>query len=188
MENRRIASPSQKRGGRGAIWPVGLAVLAALLLSLASPARAQETKLIGEFRAWKAYSFMEDGEKVCYMASSPTRQEGNYTRRGPVFVLITHRPADGTKNVVNMVAGYTYKEGEPVIARIGEQTFKLYTEKERAWATDDSTDEALIRAMRGGRRMIVKGVSWRGTKTKDTYSLLGFSRAHREISKLCKVK
>jgi hypothetical protein len=162
--------------------------LAVLLLSLSGAALAQETTLIGKFRAWSAYSFMEDGEKVCYMASSPSRQEGDYTRRGPVFVLITHRPADGTRNVVNMVAGYTYKEGEPVNVRIGEHNFKLYTEKERAWATDDLTDKALIKAMRGGRSMIVEGVSWRGTKTRDTYSLLGFSRAHKEISRLCKVK
>ena len=35
--------------------------------------------------------------------------------------------------------------------------------------------------------MTVKGISGRGTKTTDTYSLKGFTAAYRTIGKACKV-
>ena len=43
-----------------------------------------------------------------------------------------------------------------------------------------------MRNMRAGANMIVRGKSWRGTNTKDTYSLLGFTAALRAINKACK--
>ena len=33
--------------------------------------------------------------------------------------------------------------------------------------------------------MIVRGISSRGTNTKDTYSLKGFSAAYKAIKKVC---
>jgi hypothetical protein len=40
--------------------------------------------------------------------------------------------------------------------------------------------------MKRGEKMIVEGYSARGTKTKDTYSLAGFSNAYKAISAKCK--
>ena len=42
--------------------------------------------------------------------------------------------------------------------------------------------------MKRGERMIVDGKSSRGTATKDTYSLKGFSSAYRAISAKCNKK
>ena len=41
---------------------------------------------------------------------------------------------------------------------------------------------------RAGAEMVVTGTSWRGTETRDTYSLSGFSAAHKAISTACRVK
>ena len=43
-------------------------------------------------------------------------------------------------------------------------------------------------AMKGGKAMVVKGTSSRGTLTTDTYSLAGFTAAYAAIGKACKVK
>ncbi|MDX1424550.1 MAG: invasion associated locus B family protein, partial [Kiloniellales bacterium] len=48
-------------------------------------------------------------------------------------------------------------------------------------------DQAIVKAMRAGSSMVVKGTSSRGTVTTDTYSLLGFSKAYAAISKACGV-
>ena len=40
--------------------------------------------------------------------------------------------------------------------------------------------------MKRGEKMTVEGVSYRGTKTKDTYSLRGFTGAYRAISAKCR--
>jgi len=55
-----------------------------------------------------------------------------------------------------------------------------------AWSSDEKFDDILIKAMRRGTTMIVKGVSSKGTSTKDTYSLRGFTASHEVISKTCK--
>ena len=43
------------------------------------------------------------------MATQPTKSQGKYSRRDDVFLIVTHRPKDKTFDVVNVVAGYTYK-------------------------------------------------------------------------------
>jgi hypothetical protein len=39
--------------------------------------------------------------------------------------------------------------------------------------------------MQSGSQMIVTGISGRGAKTSDTYSLLGFTAAYNAINKAC---
>jgi hypothetical protein len=40
--------------------------------------------------------------------------------------------------------------------------------------------------MKAGKSLKVKGTSWRGTTTEDTYSLVGISAALAAIDKACK--
>ncbi len=142
---------------------------------------------IGEYKDWTAYSYKEGKNLVCYMASTPKKDEGNYKARGDIYAVITHRPADKSYNVVNFVAGYTYKQGSNVTVKIGTNTFNnLFTNGDNAWAPDSTTDKKLVEAMKRGEKMFVEGTSSRGTKTKDTYSLSGFTGAYRAISGKCK--
>ena len=46
-------------------------------------------------------------------------------------------------------------------------------------------DKKIIKAMLKGNKLIALGVSKRGTKTKDTYSLSGFTKAYNEINNYC---
>ena len=153
---------------------------------IALPAAAQQPKTIGTFDSWEALSFDEGGSLVCYASSEPVRAEGDYAKRGKVYALVTHRPAKKSLGVVTIIAGYAYEAGGDVTAAIGERTFTLFASGEAAWA-DDATDPKLVAAMKGGREMVVRGVSSRGTETTDTYSLAGFSRAYAAIGEACGV-
>jgi hypothetical protein len=156
--------------------------------SVASPALAQEVEYLGTERDWHAFQYMENGNRVCYMASRPTREEGNYTQRGDVFVLITHRPAENSRNVVSFITGYTYQPGSEVRVTIGGDDFSLFTEGDTAWARDAATDQRLVNAMKRGANMVVRGTSSRGTLTTDTYSLFGFTATHETISEACGIE
>ena len=160
-----------------------LAVLTGL--GFTTIANAQAPNLIGNYGDWAAYSFTENGAKVCYMVSQPKKAQGNYTSRGDIFALITHRPSENTKNVFNYITGYTYKEGSDVTVNVNNETFTLFTQKDMAWTPDQNTDNRLAEAVRKGSTLIVKGTSSRGTLTTDTFSLKGSGDAHDAISKEC---
>ena len=162
-------------------------VVSTVSLLVADAGSAQDVTVIGTHGAWIAYSYQEDSGIVCYMASEPTKAEGNYTRRGDIFALVTHRPGENSIDVVSIVAGYPYQENSDVNVSIGSRSFELFTHGERAWTRDESSDKDMVQAMIRGNTMVVKGTSGRGTLTTDTYSLRGFTAAHRDISQACNV-
>ncbi len=160
------------------------------LLSLFFISTANASSLptqIGQYGDWTAYSYMEGKNIVCYMASTPKKDEGNYTVRGDIYAIVTHRPSEKSYDVVNFIAGYNYKNNSNVVVKIGDTAFNsMFTSGDNAWALDSSTDKKLVASMKRGERMYVEGISFKGTKTKDTYSLSGFSNAYRAISAKCK--
>jgi invasion protein IalB len=165
----------------------GLLAAAALFFAAwAGAAAAQSIETLGKFQDWNAFTYGSGDQKICFMSSAPTKAEGNYTRRGDIFAMVTHRPARGTRNVVSIEAGYTYKEGSDVSVKIDDKGFSLFTEEGNAWAREPETDSAMVTAMKAGLKMVVEGMSSRGTATKDTYSLKGFTAAYDAISKACK--
>ena len=156
-----------------------------LLVGISQQAFASEPRLIGTFGDWAAYSFTENGKKVCYMASQPKTAVGNYTQRGDIFALITHRPAEKTVDVFSYITGYPYKPGSEVSIKVNGANFKLFTQDDTAWAADAAADRSLARAIQAGSNMVVKGTSKRGTLTTDTFGLSGSSKAYKKISQEC---
>lgn len=167
---------------------VALAVAAGGMGLASTASQAADPQLVGTYGAWTAYTFQEGSGKVCYMASQPRKAEGDYTSRGDIFALVTHRPAENSNNVISIVAGYPYKEGSEVALSVGRTAFTLFTHGDRAWARTAQIDNQIAEAIRKGSEMVVKGTSQRGTQTTDTYSLSGSSAAYEAISKACNVK
>ena len=163
-------------------------ILAGVIFSLCNAAQAAEPKLLGQHGDWTAYMFMENNSKVCYMVSQPKKSEGNYSKRGDVFALITHRPAEKSKNVFSYIAGYPYKPGSDATVTVNNQNFKLFTQDDSAWAPDQATDNKITDAIKRGSSLVVKGASARGTETVDTFGLGGSTSAHKAISAECGVK
>jgi hypothetical protein len=166
------------------------AAFAALVAFAPFAANANNPTLIEKFGDWEAYTY-NAGDKagmICYMGSIPTKAVGNYTSRGNIYVMVTHRPSASNNNEVSFVAGYTYRNDSEVDVKIGSRSYKLFTNEDSAWARDSKTDEDLVKAMRRGSTMTVKGTSTRGTLTTDTYSLKGFTAAYNAISERCGVR
>lgn len=166
-----------------------LALIFALAWSAAPPGvRGAADKPLGTFKSWSAMSFTEDNKIVCMMWSQPEKAEGNYKKRGEIFVFVTHRPGDNEVNKVSFESGYTFKESSDVQVNIDALKFTLYTDGSTAWGRRAKDDNRMVRAMRAGKAMVVEGTSSRGTLTSDTYSLHGFTAAHNAINKACKKK
>ena len=167
--------------------PIRLIFAAALTLFGASAALAQgTTERIDDFDEWSAYKTLENGNMVCFMASEPTEAKGKYTKRGDIFALVSHRPAEERRDEVSFMAGYPLKPNTAVEVKIGSNSFKLINlEKEGAWTESPEQDKAIVRAMIRGSKMTVIGTSARGTVTTDVYSLKGFTKAYQAITQGC---
>ena len=173
--------------------PVSAGQLAArwLLLAIALTSSIATTviaadKSLGIFKVWSAMSFAEDDKTVCMIWSQPEKTEGKYKKRGEIFVFVTHRPSDGEMNKVSFETGYTFKDSSEIRVTIDRKAYTLYTDGSTAWSYNGKDDSRMVKAMRAGRTMMVEGTSSRGTKTRDTYSLGGFTAAHNAINKACK--
>lgn len=163
-------------------------IISSAIFVFCSSVQATEPKLIAEQGDWTAYMFMETNNKVCYMVSQPKKTSGNYSKRGEIFALITHRPAEKSKNVFSYIAGYSYKPGSEAIITVNNQNFRLFTQDDSAWAPDEATDNKITDAIKRGSSLVIKGTSARGTETTDTFGLSGSSSAYKAISAECGVK
>lgn len=149
------------------------------------PAFGEAIERLGEFGNWRAFAFDENGAKACYIASQPTKDEGKYTQRGKIYAMVTHRPAEKVRDEVSLAAGYTYKAESTVQVTIDGTKFQLYPHEDTAWTPDTASDQKLVAAMKAGVTMVVQGTSKRGTATKDTYSLSGFTKAYNTAASAC---
>jgi hypothetical protein len=152
----------------------------------ASPAVAQEPKLIGEFNDWAAYSYNSKSGKVCYAVSQPKESSPKNVNRDPVHFLITNRVADKVRGEVNTIIGYPFEKGSTATLAVDDaSTFKLFTSGDGAWADSPQKDKQVVTAMMRGNRMTVTGRSQRGTRTVDKYSLSGVTAAINKINDAC---
>ena len=170
-------------------FPVAaLAVLTFTILSQMSPAGAAGPKELGKFGNWTAYSAGTGRAKICYVHAKPTKETGQYRRRGETYLQVAHRPGEKATDVVSLTAGYSYRKESEVVIEIGGARFTLFTSGDTAWARKPKTDKAMVRAMIKGRDLKARGTSSRNTQTLDNYALDGFTAARRAIGTACGVK
>lgn len=163
-------------------------LLGAAILLVAGPAPADERPtLLGKSKDWRAYVVESGGNKTCFVYSEPVKEQGDYKVRGKVSVTVSHRPADKVRNEVSFVAGYTFKRDSQVDVTIDGKKFNLFVDGGAAWTPDAKTDDRLREALAAGVTMVVRGRSSRDTRTTDTYSLAGSTRALELIDEACGV-
>jgi hypothetical protein len=163
------------------------AIALTLLVVLSGVAQAEtEPKQIGVFDDWLAYSYDAADSKVCYISSTPKASEPKNAKRDPAFFLVTHMPGrkPPVKGEVSTIIGYPFKEGEIVKLSIDEQNYEMFSKGDTAWV-DTGSDKKVVAAMKAGKSLKIEGTSWRGTRTVDTYSLIGISAALGAIDKAC---
>ena len=164
------------------------ALVTALLLGslVALPtAPAQTTKPASVFGDWTAHTHQDAKAKICYAASQPKAQEPKSAKRDPAFFYVSAWPKDGVKTEVSIKIGYPLKKDSEVTVTVGRDTFKLFTNSERAFVGDPAQELKLIETMKNASTLQVQGTSERGTSTTDTYSLTGLPQAMQALTELC---
>ena len=135
--------------------------------------------------------FEEASPKECWSVSAP--KETVNTRggrvvavtRSDILLMVFYRPDQKIKGQLTFTGGYPFAGGSEVSLQIGDTTYKLGTEGEWAWPATAADDAKIVAAMKRGANAVLTARSSRGTQTKDTFSLLGFTAALEDAAKRC---
>lgn len=161
---------------------LAIAAFFGILSVFATTAQAQEFD--STHGDWSVFTVSKGGSKICYMASAPVQNTGNFSNRGEPYALVTHR--DANTDEISVSSGFPYKDGSKVRMEIDGSKFELFTKDELAWAYDSEQDSRMVKALKKGNRMTVRGTSPRDTYAIDTYSLRGVTAAYNKMKSLCK--
>jgi hypothetical protein len=152
----------------------------------ARPAGAQSpVAKLGEFQGWTAYAVGKDASRICYIVGEAS---GDANGRSVRYAYVAHRPAKKAWSVVMIYPGTAYKDASEATVEIGKNQFALFTYRDTAWAPDADLDARLVKAMRAGKTMVVRGIDGSGAVIADQYSLAGFLAAYRRIGEACNLK
>lgn len=163
-----------------------------VMMALATgPAVAQEesTNRVAAQTDWSV--FVETDPQECWGVSAPKEtvntRDGRVVavRRGDILLFVTYRPNAEVAGEVSFTGGYPFADGSTVTLEIDDSTFELFTDGEWAWPATAGDDARIMTAMKRGVNAILTGRSARGTTTKDTFSLLGFTAAVEEAERRC---
>ncbi|SMR82368.1 hypothetical protein SAMN04488030_2718 [Aliiroseovarius halocynthiae] len=167
----------------GAIGAFGLSVAATGVMAQESSNR------VAANTDWSV--FVEKNPTECWSVSSPKETVNTRNgravavKRSDILLFVSYRPGNKVKGEVSFTGGYPFAPGSTVDMTIGSNSFQLFTDGEWAWAASPADDTKIIKAMKGGAKAVLSAQSARGTKTQDSFSLLGFTAAVDEASKRC---
>jgi predicted transglutaminase-like cysteine proteinase len=166
--------------------------LAGALVALAATGVHAQEESTNQVAADTAWSVFEDSDpKECWAVSSPTEtvntRDGRVVavRRGDILLMTFFRPEAGVEGQVTFTGGYPFAEGSTVNVEIDGQEFELFTEGEWAWPASKADDAKIVAAMKRGVDAVLTAESSRGTTTKDTFSLMGYTAAVEEAEQRC---
>lgn len=168
----------------------GMALGVAMLITPAAQAQSTSTNQVATSTAWSV--FEDSDPRECWAVSAPTEtvntKDGRVVavRRGDILLMTFFRPGAGVQGQITFTGGYPFAGGSTVNLNIGGTQFELFTEGEWAWPASAADDAQVLAAMKRGADAVLTARSARGTVTKDTFSLLGYTAAVEEAEKRCK--
>lgn len=168
------------------------ALTGAMAMAFASVAPAQEESQnrVNAITDWSV--FEGDNPRECWAVTtykeSVNTKDGRVVsvRRGDILLMVFYRPGAKVTGQVAFTGGYPFAPGSTVNANVSGNQFELYVEGEWAWPATPEDDARIINAMRSGADAVLSARSARGTQTKDTFSLMGFTAAIEDAEKRCK--
>lgn len=174
-------------------WKMG--AFAATLAAIASTgaitsASAQEsTNRVATMTDWSVFT---DGKPLeCWGVSSPKETVNSKggkpvaVRRGDILLFVTFRAGTG-KGEISFSGGYPFASGSSVDVDIDGTKYQMISDGEWAWPGTTDDDATILAALKKGTTAVLSAKSGKGTETKDTFSLRGFSAAMDEAAKRCK--
>lgn len=164
----------------------------ALALAMAATAAFAQDETTNRVAASTDWSVFQETDPVeCFGVSAPkesvnTRDgQAVQVNRGETLLFVFYRPSEGVNGQVTFTGGYPFASGSTVTMNIGGTDYQLFTEGEWAWPATPEDDARIVTAMKAGAEAVLTGVSGRGTATRDTFSLLGFTAAVEEAESRC---
>ena len=131
----------------------------------------------------------EENPKECWGVSSPKEtvntRDGQpvQVRRGDILLFVTFRP--GVAGEISFSGGYPFAGGSTVKLDVDGTGYDLISDGEWAWPGTKEDDAAILAALKKGTTAVLSAQSGKGTQTKDTFSLRGFTAAMEEAGKRC---
>ena len=170
---------------------IGRVISVCALALWAGMASAQEesTNRVDAMTDWSV--FVGDDPRECWAVTtfkeSVNTKDGRVVsvNRGEILLMVFYRPGAEVQGQVAFTGGYPFANGSTVNATVGDAEFELYTEGEWAWPATAQDDARMITAMKRGADAVLTAVSSRGTTTKDTFSLFGFTAAVEDAEQRC---
>jgi len=168
-------------------------VLAGLCVAgMATTAIAQQGTSTNRVAAKTDWSvFVEDDPTECWSVSAPKETVNTRggrvvsVRRSDILLFVFYRPNAEVKGQVTFTGGYPFASGSTVNLTVDGSEFELFTEGEWAWPATAADDAKIVTAMKRGTEAVLTARSERGTQTKDTFSLLGFTAAIEDAETRC---
>lgn len=168
---------------------LGLFTAAALCVGASAPAMAEPANLLGVFGNWSAFSSGTGPSLTCYALSKPRASQPKAAKRGSIYLMVSDWPSRKVKAEPQVVYGYQAKEGGAAAVGVGSEKFSFFIRNNgkdgSAWLQQLNDNPRLVSAMVGGVSAVASGVSSKGTKTSDTYSLSGFNDAMAKVHAAC---
>ena len=164
----------------------------ALMALAAAPVAGQDTSTnqVAAKTDWSV--FEEKSPRECWAVSSPKEilntKGGNAVavKRSDILLMAFFRPDAGVSGQITFTGGYSFASGSTVNLSVDGNSFELFTEGEWAWPASPADDAKILTAMKRGSKAVLTARSARGTDTKDTFSLSGFTAAVEDAEKRCK--
>ena len=144
-----------------------------LIVALCNPSFAEIKK--GQ------WEYVKDSD-YCLIQSFPLKTdipEGKL--RGENYLLV-YRMKNNIEPIIQLTAGFNYKSSDSISVKIDEKDYNFYSDSDTAWAEED---QKVIKAMKKGLELITSGISDRGTKVTDIYTLKGFTAAFKNLMGDC---
>ena len=127
------------------------------------------------------WEFVKDTD-YCFIQSAPIITDiPKGKSRGQNYVLV-YRMNKNPEPIIQITAGFNYKSPDSIEVKIDNGIYNFFTDADTAWANED---KKVIFAMKKGLELIIIGISSKGTKVIDTYTLKGFTAAYNQLMNDC---
>ena len=158
---------------------------AASFVASGAMAEAQDKSFVGLKKQWGVH--VADNPLECWAVSTPIKivNSRDKVKRSRIQLTVVLSPSVGRDLGIAFTGGYPFKPKSTVTMAIKDETFQMFTAGEWAWPESASDDAKIIAAMKSGTEALLTGSSSRGTVTKDTFSLLGFTAAVQTVKESC---
>jgi len=156
-----------------------------LLIFFASTnAWGNQPKSIGKYKSWEAFSYVGNKGKICFAQTAPLERSPKDLKRESSRLFVTFRKEEKIKNELSVTSGHIYKQNT-VVAKSGKNEFAFFSQGNFAWLPDGEEEFNLIKTMKKASKLSLTAQTSAGVKTKDMYSMMGFTKAYNTARKSC---